>query len=31
MDIGREYAAAVQVYLHAVMSWLSWIKKHGRS
>jgi hypothetical protein len=31
VEIGREYAAAVQEYLHAVMAWLSWLKRNGRS
>jgi hypothetical protein len=31
VDIGREYAAAVQEYLHAAMAWLSWLKRNGRS
>ena len=29
VEIGREYAAAVQEYLRAVMAWLSWLKRHG--
>jgi hypothetical protein len=29
VEIGREYAAAVQEHLHAVMAWLSWLKRHG--
>jgi hypothetical protein len=29
VEIGREYAAAVQEYLHAVMAWLSWLKRNG--
>ena len=29
VEIGRQYAAAVQEYLHAVMAWLSWLKRHG--
>ena len=31
MEIGREYAAAVQEYLRAAMAWLSWIERHDRS
>ena len=31
VEIGREYAAAVQEYLHAVMAWLSWLKRNGQS
>jgi len=31
VEIGREYAAVVQEYLHAVMAWLSWLKRHGQS
>jgi hypothetical protein len=30
VEIGRDYAAAVQEYLHAVMAWLSWLKRHGQ-
>ena len=29
VEIGRDYAAAVQEYLHAVMAWLSWLKRNG--
>ena len=29
VEIGRGYAAAVQDYLHAVMAWLSWLKRNG--
>ena len=28
VEIGREYAAAVQGYSAAVMAWLSWLKRH---
>ena len=31
VEIGRDYAAAVQDYLRAVMAWLSWLKRNGRS
>jgi hypothetical protein len=29
VEIGRGYAAAVQDYLHAVIAWLSWLKRNG--
>jgi hypothetical protein len=31
VEIGRGYAAAVQDYQYAVMAWLSWLKRNGRS
>jgi hypothetical protein len=31
VTIGREYATAVQEYLHAVMAWLIWLEKRGQA
>ena len=31
VEIGREYAAAVQEYLHAAMARLSWLKRACRN
>jgi hypothetical protein len=31
VGIGREYASAVQEYLHSVMAWLSWLEKRAQA